>query len=89
MAKKKRGIKLVYSLGIDLIGMTSYIFPGIGEIFDLVWSPISAILVYKLYGNVFFTIVDFVEELSPVLDFIPTATIMWFYENFKGNQDEN
>jgi hypothetical protein len=45
--------KLVLSVLIDLIGMSSYALPGVGELGDLGWAPISALLIYKLYGNSF------------------------------------
>jgi hypothetical protein len=43
----------VLSVLIDLIGMSSYALPGVGELGDLGWAPISALLIYKLYGNSF------------------------------------
>jgi hypothetical protein len=39
-----------------------------------------------LFGNGIFTVLAFVEELSPGFDIIPTATIAWFVEN--GNRLE-
>ncbi|MEE1143199.1 MAG: hypothetical protein U0L22_06185 [Bacteroidales bacterium] len=39
-------IKLWYCLVMDLIGMATYFVPALGESFDLVWAPISAIVFY-------------------------------------------
>ena len=44
-------IKLVAALFIDGMGLLSYLIPGIGEMFDAVWAPISAILVYYMFGR--------------------------------------
>lgn len=67
---------------LDLIGLTSYLLPVIGETEDLLWAPISGIIFYFLFGKKRFGmlggIFSFLEEISPGLDFIPTFTIAWF-----------
>jgi len=75
----------VPNLGIciimDLIGMASYIIPGWGEFADLVWAPISGFVFYKLFGGRFGMIggvLDFLEEVLPFTDIIPSFTIAWF-----------
>lgn len=66
----------------DLIGMASYLFPGVGPFIDIVWAPYAASQMTKMYpgtrGKVAAVIV-FLEELSPGLDFIPTFTLTWLY----------
>lgn len=74
--------KLIISLFLDAIGMFSYVFPGIGELTDVVWAPLSAWLMLKLYKGTAAkagAAISFVEEAIPGLDVIPTFTIMWFY----------
>ena len=75
----------VPNLGIciimDVIGMASYIIPGWGEFADLVWAPISGFVFYKLFGGRFGLIggvLDFLEEVLPFTDVIPSFTIAWF-----------
>ncbi len=74
--------KLILSLLFDAIGMLSYMVPVFAEATDLIWAPISGILLMTMYkGTVgklagFF---GFIEELVPFIDFIPTFTITWFY----------
>ena len=75
------GLKLLVCLLIDFIGVASFAAPGLGEATDAGWAPISALLVNYLFGNGLFTALALVEELSPGLDFVPTATIAWFLEN--------
>lgn len=74
--------KLLLGLFMDAVGMFSYVIPGIGETIDIVWAPISAFILTKIYpgevGKVG-AIVNFVEELSPGLDIIPTYTLTWIY----------
>ena len=75
MTKKQ---KLYIGIVFDLIGMISYVFP----IVDVVWAPVSAYLVTRLYkGNVGKVggIISFLEEAIPGLDFIPTFTLVWLY----------
>lgn len=71
--------KMLYlSLLFDALGMISLIFPPI----DIIWAPLSAFLMLKLYkGNVgkIGGLVSFVEEAIPGLDFFPSFTLTWLY----------
>jgi len=80
------GLKLLVCILIDFVGVASFAVPGLGEATDVGWAPISALLVNYLFGNGIFTALAFVEEISPGLDFIPTATLAWFFEN--ANKEE-
>ena len=74
--------KLFLSLILDAIGYVSFVIPGIGEFTDIVWAPVSGWLMTKLYkGKVgkIAGIITFIEEALPVMDVIPTFTMMWFY----------
>ncbi len=71
------------SLLFDAIGMLSFAIPFIGEFGDIVWAPISALLIYKMYKGAegrIGSMVSFFEELIPGLDFIPTFTLTWIYK---------
>ena len=75
---------LAISIILDLIGMLSFVIPTIGEFSDVIWAPVSAYLMFKLYKGVPGKIASalvFVEEISPWTDFIPTFTVMWIYTN--------
>lgn len=66
---------------MDLVGMLSYALPAIGETFDLVWAPISGLVFYKLFGGrlgLIGGVLDFLEEILPFTDVIPSFTIAWF-----------
>lgn len=71
---KKLGLGLLF----DALGYVSFIFPP----FDFVWAPLSAYLMTKLYkgrkGKIAAAI-TFVEEALPMLDVVPTFTLMWLY----------
>ena len=77
--------KLILSIILDFIGILSIAFPGIGEFTDLIWAPLSAIILFFIYKKekvlpaVF---IGFLEEFLPFSDFIPTFTLTWFYVNF-------
>ena len=83
--------KLVLCILLDALGYVSFIIPGFGEFTDVIWAPISAWLLIKMYkGNTgkIAGIVSFVEEALPSLDVIPTFTLTWIYtyvvkSNFK------
>lgn len=70
--------KLLIGIVFDLIGMTPTIFPP----FALLWAPFSAMVLavmYKGKTGKAFGIFELVEELLPVVDFIPTFTLTWLY----------
>jgi hypothetical protein len=74
LEKISKNKKLVLSILLDAIGMIPFT--------DIVWAPISAYLMTKLYkGNKgkFAGIFAFIEEIIPGTDFIPSFTIMWLY----------
>jgi hypothetical protein len=80
--------KLMIAIGIDLLGYLSYLFPVLGETFDTVIAPISAILVYIFFNKKLkwagFT---FFEEILPFTDVIPSATIAW-HDMYVRNQEK-
>ena len=79
---KNNGLPSIYwCVFFDLMGMLSYLVPGIGEFFDIGWAPIAGIAFFLLFKKsrfaLFGGIFSFLEEISPGLDFIPTFTIGW------------
>jgi hypothetical protein len=91
MLKKKILPSIYLCILLDIIGMTSYLLPVIGETEDIVWAPVSAIIFYFLFGKkkfgFFGAIFSFLEEISPGLDFIPTFTIAWFIRKREFEKD--
>ena len=82
MNNDNKFLKLALSLLFDGIGYLSYLFPGLGEVTDVVWAPISAFLMTKMYkGNKgkIAAIATFIEEIMPGLDVIPSFTLMWLF----------
>lgn len=77
---QKKWVKLGLSVGLDAIGMSSFLLPGLGEATDAGWAPVSAMLVQALYGSKLLTILDFFEEALPFSDALPTACIGWSLE---------
>ncbi|KAF4031373.1 hypothetical protein GN244_ATG16830 [Phytophthora infestans] len=75
--------KLVASLAIDFLGNATFVVPGLGEVADVLWAPVSARMVDTLYkeSSPRVKYVAFLEELLPFTDFIPTATLAWMKEN--------
>jgi len=81
--KEKKYLLLIIGLLFDAIGMLSFTVPGIGEFTDVIWAPVSALLIYKMYkgaeGKIGGT-VSFFEEIIPGFDVIPTFTLTWIYK---------
>lgn len=82
---------LILSVVLDLMGMTTFLIPFLGEFMDLLWAPISGYLMTRIYkgtsGKVA-GIFDFLEELIPFTDVIPTFTLMWIYTYKIKKQDQ-
>src|SRR5688572_24107672 len=77
---------LAFCILMDLIGYASFAIPVLGEVIDLVWAPVSALIYMKLFGfkkGFLGGMFNFVEELLPGLDIIPTFTITWFIQYAK------
>ena len=73
---------LVLGLVFDAIGMMSFSIPFVGEFSDVIWAPVSGLLMAWMYkgakgkiGGIF----SFLEEIIPFTDVIPSFTMMWFY----------
>ena len=66
---------------LDVIGIATYAFPVLGEFGDIFWAPVSGYLFFKLFGGRFGMIggvLNFLEEIVPFTDIIPSFTIAWF-----------
>ena len=86
MNKNRPLPSLLACIVMDMLGYASYSIPVIGELADIIWAPISAAIFFFMFrgrkgvlgGGMF----NFVEELLPGLDFIPTFTLMWAWQYF-------
>ena len=73
-------------VAMDLIGMFTYAIPAFGEFADVVWAPISAFMFYKLFGGrigMIGGVLNFLEEIIPFTDVIPSFTIAWFIKKYQ------
>ncbi|MEO7310569.1 MAG: hypothetical protein ABIX01_09235 [Chitinophagaceae bacterium] len=74
---------LLFCIVMDLIGMATYSIPVLGELGDVVWAPVSGIIFFISFGGVrgaMGGLFNFIEEILPGTDFIPSFTIMWFLQ---------
>ncbi|HEV8505397.1 MAG TPA: hypothetical protein VGQ53_08360 [Chitinophagaceae bacterium] len=79
---------LLFCIVMDLIGYASYAIPALGEISDIFWAPLSAIIFFLSFGGkrgALGAIGNFVEEILPGTDFIPSFTIMWLFQRYRKN----
>ena len=79
----KKQPSLLFCILMDVVGYFTYAIPILGEFADIVWAPISGIIFYMTFGGwkgTFGGLFNFVEELLPGTDFIPSFTIMWFVQ---------
>jgi len=74
---------------MDLVGMATYFFPGLGEVFDLAWAPVSGYIFFKMFGGkvgMIGGVLNFLEEIIPFTDVIPSFTIAWFIRKREVNK---
>lgn len=93
VVKDDKTKKLVLGLLFDAIGMLSFTIPFLGEFSDVIWAPIAALIMTRMYkgrvGSVA-GILTFVEEIIPFTDIIPSFTLTWIYTYyFQKNNKEN
>lgn len=73
---KTRRIKLISAIIIDILGVLS--IPVVGGIGDVIWAPISGLLIFILFPkHKKVALGGVVEEILPFTDIIPTACIAW------------
>ncbi|MBU3161220.1 hypothetical protein KPL37_15985 [Clostridium frigoris] len=75
---KTKQIKLVIAIIIDIVGFSSAFIPVAGGIGDMIWGPISGLLIGILFPkHKIVALGGVVEEILPFTDIIPTACIAW------------
>lgn len=88
--KDEKVRKLLLGLLFDGIGMISFSIPLLAEPLDLIWAPIAAFIMSRMYkgrvGKVA-SILTFVEEILPFTDVIPSFTITWIYTYYFQKQN--
>eukprot|EP00611_Tribonema_gayanum_P007874 TRINITY_DN1730_c0_g1_i1.p1 TRINITY_DN1730_c0_g1~~TRINITY_DN1730_c0_g1_i1.p1 ORF type:complete len:389 (+),score=170.43 TRINITY_DN1730_c0_g1_i1:40-1167(+) len=82
VAPKSKWPKLAASVAVDFIGCTSYALPVLGEVGDVAWAPLSAVLIAVMYDDKqpYMAYMGFAEEILPFTDIIPTASLAWARE---------
>ena len=81
---------LIFCIVMDVIGYATYAVPVLGELGDIFWAPLSALIFFKTFGGwkgAFGGIFNFVEEILPGMDFIPTFTITWIWQALRKPQN--
>lgn len=91
VASDDRVRKLLLGVLLDGIGMISFTIPLLGEFSDVIWAPVAAFIMTRMYkgrvGRVA-SILTFVEEILPFTDVIPSFTLTWIYTYyFQKNND--
>lgn len=87
--KSQKSVSIELCVLMDAIGYASYVVPGIAEMADVVWAPLSSYLLYRWFGGkvgIAGGIINFIEEAFPGLDLIPTFTLTWIYVRFFGKR---
>ncbi|MEM9141912.1 MAG: hypothetical protein AAGA86_02920 [Bacteroidota bacterium] len=89
---EKKYNNLLLGLLFDAVGMLSFAIPLIGDFSDIIWAPLSAWLMTRMYkGKVgqAAAMFSFIEEIIPGLDIVPSFTLMWLYTYvIKGRQKD-
>ncbi|MFT3846259.1 MAG: hypothetical protein QM725_14485 [Lacibacter sp.] len=86
----KQKTSLLFCLVMDAVGYATYALPFLGEFADIIWAPLSAFVFFKMFGGwkgAFGAGFNFIEELLPGLDFIPSFTIMWAWNYFTSKKN--
>jgi hypothetical protein len=74
---------LIFCILMDVLGYATYALPILGEFGDILWAPLSSFIFFRTFGGwkgAFGGLFNFVEEFLPGFDFIPSFTIMWFWQ---------
>jgi hypothetical protein len=74
---------LIFCILMDVIGYATYAVPFLGEFGDILWAPVSAIIFFLTFGGwkgAMGGMFNFIEEILPGTDFIPSFTLMYFFQ---------
>lgn len=76
--------KLLICLFIDVVGVSSEALPIVGEFTDILTAPVAALALQNLFpgSSKFIFLFEFAEEILPLTDFIPFATICWVVDTY-------
>jgi hypothetical protein len=80
---QKREPSLIFCVLMDIIGFATYSIPILGEFGDILWAPVSAVIFFLTFGGFKGAVgglFNFIEEIIPGTDFIPSFTMMYFYQ---------
>jgi len=80
--KNKKYKLLRQGIIYDCLGMATMFIPFAGPFLDILWAPYAAKKMGDMYQGTsgkIASVLVFIEEILPGLDFIPTFTLMWFY----------
>ncbi|MGB8194159.1 MAG: hypothetical protein WCF67_19665 [Chitinophagaceae bacterium] len=89
MNRNRTTPSLLACIVMDVLGYATYSIPFVGELADIIWAPVSALIFFRMFGGwkgAFGGMFNFVEELLPGLDFIPTFTLTWLWQYFTKTQ---
>ena len=75
--------KLILCIIVDILGSANEAIPVVGEVADVIYAPIAAIILRQLFqgSNIVF-ILEFLEEILPFTDVLPLATLCWVIDTF-------
>lgn len=82
--------QLFLCLVMDLIlGNASYLVPLLGEGFDVIWAPMQAVMMGAMFDKQMPSAkwIGLAEELLPMTDILPSATLSWLRCNSTYLQD--
>lgn len=82
---------LALCLLMDFLGFAFLAIPLVGPFLEILFAPVSAFVYMRMFGGVrgfLGGVFNFIEELIPGIDFIPTFTITWFIQ-YARRQKEN
>ncbi len=85
---KTKQFKLITAIIIDILGFLSTFIPAAGGIGDVIWGPISGLLIAILFPkHKIVALGGVVEEILPFTDIVPTAYIAWWL-TYKKNSEK-
>lgn len=79
----ERDRNLILGIVFDAVGMMSFSIPFIGEFADVIWAPVSGMLMMWMYKGTtgkLAGVLSMAEEILPFADIIPSFTLTWLYK---------
>lgn len=91
--RREKWAKLALCVALDIVGNITYFLPALGEAGDLPLAPLTSAALGLIFwrngkgASVGGGLFNLFEEIMPMTDFLPSATLTWLWVYIKKREE--